>query len=120
MKYLITENQKENTLKKFIMSNFDRVEDVWFEKRNVYYGTDTGEETVIFGYHRITDINILSSNGKKVRVTMSLMNALYFNVNVMNILVNYCLEKWKRRRPLEMITEVEEELYRKRLRIKEN
>ena len=80
----------------------------------------TGEETVIFGYHRITDINILSSNGKKVRVTMSLMNALYFNVNVMNILVNYCLEKWKRRRPLEMITEVEEELYRKRLRIKED
>ena len=47
MKYLITENQKENTLKKFIMSNFDRVDDVWFEKRNVYYGSDKGEETVI-------------------------------------------------------------------------
>ena len=47
MKYLITESQKENTLKKFIMSNFDRVEDVWFEKRNVYYGSDKGEETVI-------------------------------------------------------------------------
>jgi len=53
MKYLITENQKENTLKKFIMSNFDRVEDVWFEKRNVYYGSgpvngkDRGVETII-------------------------------------------------------------------------
>lgn len=47
MKYLITENQKENTLKKFIMSNFDRVEDVWFKTRSVYYGSDTGEETVI-------------------------------------------------------------------------
>jgi mevalonate pyrophosphate decarboxylase len=47
MKYLITENQKENTLKKFIMSNFDRVDNVWFKTRSVYYGTDTGEETVI-------------------------------------------------------------------------
>ena len=53
MKYLITESQKENTLKKFIMSNFDRVEDVWFEKRNVYYGSgpingkDRGEQTII-------------------------------------------------------------------------
>ena len=53
MKYLITESQKENTLKKFIMSNFDRVEDVWFEKRNVYYGSgpvngkDKGVETII-------------------------------------------------------------------------
>ena len=53
MKYLITESQKENTLKKFIMSNFDRVEDVWFEKRKVYYGSgpvdgkDRGVETII-------------------------------------------------------------------------
>jgi hypothetical protein len=53
MKYLITENQKENTLKKFIMSNFDRVEDVLFKKRNVYYGSGPvngktkGEETII-------------------------------------------------------------------------
>ena len=53
MKYLITENQKENTLKKFIMSNFDRVEDVWFKKRNVHYGSGPvngktkGEETII-------------------------------------------------------------------------
>jgi len=53
MKYLITENQQENTLKKYIMSNFDRVDDVWFEKRKVYYGSgpvngkDRGEETII-------------------------------------------------------------------------
>ena len=53
MKYLITESQKENTLKKFIMSNFDRVEDVWFEKRTVLYGSgpingkDRGEQTII-------------------------------------------------------------------------
>ena len=53
MKYLITESQKENTLKKFILSNFDRVEDVWFKKRSVYYGSgpvngkDRGEETII-------------------------------------------------------------------------
>ena len=53
MKYLITESQKENTLKKFILSNFDRVEDVWFKKRSVYYGSgpvngkDKGEETII-------------------------------------------------------------------------
>ena len=53
MKYLITENQQENTLKKYIMSNFDRVDDVWFQKRKVYYGSvpingkDRGEETTI-------------------------------------------------------------------------
>lgn len=53
MKYLITEGQKENTLKKYIMSNFDRVDDVWFEKRRVLYGSgpvngkDRGEETTI-------------------------------------------------------------------------
>lgn len=53
MKYLITEGQKENTLKKYIMSNFDRVDDVWFEKRKVLYGSgpvngkDRGEETTI-------------------------------------------------------------------------
>lgn len=48
MKYLITESQKENTLKKFIMSNFDGIDDVRFEKRNVYYGSDKGsEQTVI-------------------------------------------------------------------------
>lgn len=53
MKYLITENQQENTLKKYIMSNFGRVDDVWFEKRKVYYGSgpvngkDRGEETTI-------------------------------------------------------------------------
>ena len=81
---------------------------------------DIGEETVIFGYHRITDINILSSNGKKVRVTMCLMDALYFNVTLLNRLANYCVEKWKRKRPFETITEVEEELYRKRLRIIQN
>lgn len=33
MNYLITESQKENTLKKFIMSNFDRIDDVWFTTR---------------------------------------------------------------------------------------
>lgn len=53
MKYLITENQQENTLKKYIMSNFDRVDDVWFQKRKVLYGSgpvngkDRGEETTI-------------------------------------------------------------------------
>lgn len=53
MKYLITENQQENTLKKYIMSNFDRVDDVWFQKRKVFYGSgpvngkDRGEETII-------------------------------------------------------------------------
>ena len=33
MKYLITESQKENIIKKYIMSNFDRVDDVWFTNR---------------------------------------------------------------------------------------
>ena len=33
MKYLITENQKENIIKKYILSNFDRVDDVWFTNR---------------------------------------------------------------------------------------
>ena len=53
MKYLITESQKENIIKKFILTNFDRVDDVWFEKRKVFYGSgpvngkDRGEETII-------------------------------------------------------------------------
>ena len=33
MKYLITESQKENIIKKYILSNFDRVDDVWFTNR---------------------------------------------------------------------------------------
>ena len=33
MKYLITESQKENIIKKYILSNFDRVDDVWFTTR---------------------------------------------------------------------------------------
>jgi transcription antitermination factor NusG len=53
MKYLITENQKENIIKKYILSNFDRVDDVWFTTRSVYYGSgpvngkDSGEEIII-------------------------------------------------------------------------
>ena len=53
MKYLITESQKENIIKKYIMSNFDRVDDVWFITRSVYYGSgsvngkDRGEEIII-------------------------------------------------------------------------
>ena len=53
MKYLITENQKENIIKKYILSNFDRVDDVWFTNRIVYYGSgpingkDSGEEIII-------------------------------------------------------------------------
>lgn len=39
MKYLITESQKEDSIKKFILSNFDRVEDVWFTTKSVYYGS---------------------------------------------------------------------------------
>jgi len=33
MKYLITESQKENVIKRYILSNFDRVDDVWFTTR---------------------------------------------------------------------------------------
>ena len=33
MKYLITESQKENIIKKYILSNFDRIDDVWFTNR---------------------------------------------------------------------------------------
>jgi transcription antitermination factor NusG len=53
MKYLITESQKENIIKKYILSNFDRVDDVWFTTRSVYYGSgpingkDRGEEIII-------------------------------------------------------------------------
>jgi len=53
MKYLITESQKENIIKKYILSNFDRVDDVWFTTRRVYYGSgpvngkDSGEEIII-------------------------------------------------------------------------
>jgi transcription antitermination factor NusG len=53
MKYLITESQKENIIKKYILSNFDRVDDVWFITRSVYYGSgsvngkDRGEEIII-------------------------------------------------------------------------
>lgn len=45
MKYLITESQKENIIKKYILSNFDNIDDVWFEKRDVYYGKEIGYET---------------------------------------------------------------------------
>ena len=51
MKYLITENQKENVIKKYILSNFDRVDDVWFTNRSVYYAGringNRGEEIII-------------------------------------------------------------------------
>jgi hypothetical protein len=53
MKYLITESQKENVIKKYILSNFDRVDNVWFTNRSVYYGSgpingkDRGEEIII-------------------------------------------------------------------------
>ena len=53
MKYLITESQKENIIKKYILSNFDRVDDVWFTNRSVYYGSgpingkDSGEQIII-------------------------------------------------------------------------
>jgi hypothetical protein len=51
MKYLITESQKENIIKKYILSNFDRVDDVWFTNRSVYYAGringNRGEEIII-------------------------------------------------------------------------
>lgn len=53
MKYLITENQQQNAIKKFISTNFDKVDDVWFTTRNVYYGSgpvngkNRGEEIII-------------------------------------------------------------------------
>jgi len=53
MKYVISENKKEDVIKKFIMSTFDRVDDVWYEKRTVWYGSgpingkDRGEQTII-------------------------------------------------------------------------
>jgi len=39
MKYLITESQQENIIKKFIMSNFSRVTDVKFKTKTVQYGS---------------------------------------------------------------------------------
>ena len=39
MKYLITESQQENIIKKFIMSNFNRVTDVIFKIKTVHYGS---------------------------------------------------------------------------------
>lgn len=39
MKYLITESQQENVIKKFILSNFNRVTDVKFNTRFVMYGS---------------------------------------------------------------------------------
>jgi len=53
MKYVISENKKEDVIKKFIMSTFDRVDDVWYKKRSVLYGSgpvngkDRGEVTII-------------------------------------------------------------------------
>jgi hypothetical protein len=53
MKYVISENKKEDVIKKFIMSTFDRVDDVWYKKRSVFYGSgpvngkDRGEVTII-------------------------------------------------------------------------
>jgi len=53
MKYVISESKKEDVIKKFIMSTFDRVDDVWYEKRSVFYGSgpingkDRGEQTII-------------------------------------------------------------------------
>ena len=53
MKYVISENKKEDVIKKFIMTTFDRVDDVWYEKRTVLYGSgpingkDRGEQTII-------------------------------------------------------------------------
>lgn len=39
MKYLITESQQENIIKKFIMSNFNRVTDVKFKTKTVQYAS---------------------------------------------------------------------------------
>lgn len=53
MRYIITESRKEDIIKKFILSNFDRVTDVWFTTRSVYYGSgpvngkDRGQQTII-------------------------------------------------------------------------
>ena len=53
MKYIISENKKDDIIKQYIMSTFDRVDDVWYEKRTVYYGSgpvngkDRGEQTII-------------------------------------------------------------------------
>ena len=54
MKYVISENKKEDVIKKFIMATFDRVDDVWYEKRTVLYvsgpvnGKNKGEVTIIY------------------------------------------------------------------------
>jgi hypothetical protein len=54
MKYIISENRKEDIIKQYIMSTFDRVDDVWYEKRTMYYGSgpvngkDRGEQTIIY------------------------------------------------------------------------
>ncbi len=47
MKYVISENKKEDVIKKFIMATFDRVDDVWYEKRTVLYGSGR-EVTIIY------------------------------------------------------------------------
>jgi hypothetical protein len=53
MKYIISENKKEDIIKQYIMSTFDRVDDVFFGKRTTYYGSglvngkDRGEQTII-------------------------------------------------------------------------
>jgi len=54
MKYVISESKKEDVIKKFIMTTFDRVDDVWYEKRTVLYGSgpvngkNKGEVTIIY------------------------------------------------------------------------
>ena len=53
MKYIISEDRKEDIIKQYIMSTFDRVDDVLFGKRHTYYGSglvngkDRGEQTII-------------------------------------------------------------------------
>jgi hypothetical protein len=53
MKYIISEDRKEDIIKQYIMSTFDRVDDVWYVKRSVYFGSGPvsgktkGEQTVI-------------------------------------------------------------------------
>lgn len=80
MRYLITENQKENVIKRYILSNFDLVEDVWFTTRTVYYGSgpvngkNYGEETII---------NVLVDNtSREEDLTKTELNQ--YKINIIN------------------------------------
>lgn len=78
MRYLVTESQKENVIKKYILSNFDLVQDVWFTTRTVHYvsgpvnGKDRGE---------IITINVLVDNtSRKENLTKTELNKIKIDI----------------------------------------